>query len=66
MIGIPEMIAETKRELTMRRRVYPRLVGRGTMTAADAERRIAVMQIILDTLEALAPSGETPHGELPL
>jgi hypothetical protein len=37
-----------KRELNMRRRVYPGLVDRGRMTKPEAEREIALMQDIAD------------------
>jgi hypothetical protein len=40
-----------KRELTMRRRVYPRWVTEGRMEAQDAEYEIAGMQAILEDYE---------------
>lgn len=42
----PEKHAAALRELRQRRRVYPRLVGRGRMTQADADRQIAIMEEI--------------------
>ena len=37
---------EAKREVAMRRRVYPRWVQDGRMKQADADRKIAVMEAI--------------------
>ena len=39
--------AALQRELKMRRRVYPKWVRDCRMTAADADREIAVMEAIL-------------------
>lgn len=43
-----DKFAEAKRELAMRRRVYPNLVGRGKLSQADADRRIALMEAIME------------------
>ena len=40
-----------KRELAMRRRVYPRRVKSGRMTQALADRQIAIMESILQDYE---------------
>jgi hypothetical protein len=37
---------EVLRELAMRRRLYPRWIEKGTMTAKDAARQIAIMEAI--------------------
>lgn len=37
-----------RRELDMRRRVYPRRVSEGKMKQADADREIEVMEALLD------------------
>ncbi len=37
---------EAKREVAMRRRVYPRWVQDGRMKQADADRKIAIMEAI--------------------
>lgn len=49
-IPIEEQIAEVEREIAMRRRVYPGWVRAGRMDADTADRRIAAMQAVLDTL----------------
>lgn len=36
-----------EREIKMRRRLYPRWVEKGTMTQAQADKEIAVMEAIL-------------------
>ena len=41
-----EKLAELKREIAFRRRVYGRMVESGAMKEADAEFRIAVMEAI--------------------
>jgi hypothetical protein len=42
-----EKYACAKRELAMRRSVYPNWVSRGKMRAAEAEREIRVMEAIV-------------------
>jgi len=51
-----EMIAEVKREIEFRRRVYPRQVATGRMSQRNAERHIEVMTAVLALLE------ESRHG----
>lgn len=53
MITIDEQIAEVKRELAMRARVYPRLVEAKKLKWEDGDRRIALLGAVLDTLEQL-------------
>jgi hypothetical protein len=44
------------REVKMRARAYPRWVGQGRMTQAQADREIAIMQAVLaDYTDAPAP-----------
>lgn len=50
---VADVVAELRRELAMRQRVYPRWVASGKLTAKDMDRRIALLE------EAIAP-------ELPL
>ena len=54
-ITITAQLAAAKRELAMRRRVYPRWIAQQRMSEATAHHEIACMQAIVDTLEALAP-----------
>ena len=50
-VSLPDQIAEVKRELAMRRRVYVREIERDRMTAEEAERRTLTMAAVLRTLE---------------
>ena len=49
-IGLPEQIAAVEREIALRRRVYPRRVADRKMTQALADKQIAAMSAVLDTL----------------
>ena len=57
MTPLKDQIAEIKRELHFRARVYPGLVSRGKMTQPDADKHTQRMQDVLATLENLQ-SGE--------
>jgi polyhydroxyalkanoate synthesis regulator phasin len=57
-MSIERQIAEVKRELAMRRRVYPRFVETGRMTQQQAERFMADMEEVLQTLQLV--QGEMP------
>ena len=46
-----DWIAELERELTMRRRLYPRWVANGKMKQEAADRRIRVMEELLDYMK---------------
>ena len=48
-----EKFACIQRELALRRRVYPRWIGKGHITEAKAKREIAIMQEIADDYEIL-------------
>ena len=50
-----EKLAEIKRELVLRRRVYGRMVETGAMKPADAEYRIEVMEAIARDYQGPAP-----------
>ena len=49
---LDEQIAEVRREIALRARVYPRFVQSGKLTQAKADRSMAVMGAVLKTLEA--------------
>lgn len=51
-ISIDQIIREVRRELNMRKSVYPKWVQAGKLKQIDADHRIAVMQKILDDYEA--------------
>lgn len=46
-----EMIAEVKREIAMRKRVYPLWVADGKLKQDRAARQIKIMEAVLQTLE---------------
>jgi hypothetical protein len=50
-VPIAEQVAEIKREIALRQRVYPRWVGLGKLTQRAADRQIAVMQAVLAKLQ---------------
>jgi hypothetical protein len=50
-VTLAEQIACVERELAMRRRVYPRWVGRGQMKPGAAEEEIRRMEAVLETLK---------------
>jgi len=53
MTGLREQITEVRRELAMRRRVYPRWVAGGRIVQAEADLYMERMQAVLVTLEGL-------------
>ncbi len=58
-----DKIACLRRELAMRRRVYPRQVGRGQMTQAEADREIGLIEAILeDYAPAESEAGQVACG----
>lgn len=54
MITMTEQQKEIEREITMRKKVYPGLVSKGKMKKDEANRRIAVMEAVLQTLQEKA------------
>jgi len=53
-----EQIRCVEREISMRRRVYPRFVTTGKMTAPKADEEIACMEQVLRTLRSLINDGK--------
>ncbi len=49
-----EMAEAARREVGQRKRVYERLVGNGKMSKTFADRQVAIMEQIAETLEGLA------------
>jgi hypothetical protein len=49
-IPLAEQIQAVEREIALRRRVYPRRVADRRMSQALADKQIAVMTAVLDTL----------------
>lgn len=56
-IGIKDQIDCIRRELKMRRKVYPGMVTKGTKTQEDADREIDAMEAVLKTLLACELEG---------
>lgn len=52
-IDINRQIACVRREISMRRRVYPRWVSTGKMTQDEADRQISTMEAVQATLESV-------------
>ena len=57
-IPLDQQIAEVKRELGMRRHVYPRFVQGGRISQTQANERIALLEAVLETLEQLKAERE--------
>jgi hypothetical protein len=54
VIQLPEQLAAIKREIAMRRGVYPKWVASGRMKQAKADHELAAMEAVLETLERLS------------
>jgi hypothetical protein len=54
MITLQEQIAEAKRELALRKNLYPQWVTRGTLDAGTAAYQLDAMEAILRSLMRLA------------
>lgn len=48
--GIRAQLAEVRRELAFRKLIYPRMIARGTKSREDAEKQIAAMEAVAETL----------------
>lgn len=57
-ITFRQMLSEARRETTMRRQVFSRMVERREMLADEADWKIRVMQAIADHLAPLAQAEE--------
>lgn len=53
-VSLADQRACAKREVAMRERVYARRVAAGSMTQTLADRELAAMRAIVETLEKLA------------
>lgn len=56
-IGLDQQLAAVRREIALRRNVYPRWVAGGRMKQEKADAEIATMQAVHDALS------ETPHRD---
>lgn len=52
-IDIDRQIACVRREVSMRRKVYPGWIQRGKMTQEEADRQLSTMEAVQATLEQL-------------
>ena len=52
-ITIEEQIAEVERELKLREHVYPRWVGEKKMRQEKADKCMAAMRAVLETLQSI-------------
>lgn len=52
-IDIDRQIACVRREISMRRKVYPRWTATGKMTQDEADRQISTMEAVQATLESV-------------
>jgi len=52
-IPLADQLAEVRREIGMRRKAYPRWVSLGRMKQEQADRSLAVMEAVRDTLAGL-------------
>lgn len=50
-VSLPDQIKCVRREIGLRKRVYPRWVESGRLTQAKADAEIAAMKAVLATLE---------------
>jgi hypothetical protein len=57
---LQELIAVAKREVRLRRQVYPNRVSTKRMTQQQADREIACMERIAEVLEELADTKKAP------
>lgn len=53
IMTLDDQLAAIKREITMRERVYPRLVANGSLTQAKADHELAAMRAVLRTLTVI-------------
>lgn len=54
-IPLADQIACVRREIAMRRRVYPGWVSSGRMTQEQSDLELTRMQAVLETLQGLMP-----------
>ena len=60
-VSLSDQIAEVKREIEQRKRVYLRMIDNEKMTPAEAEHRTLAMCAVLQTLEKLRGGSPLPH-----
>ncbi len=61
-ITIDEQIAEVKREIAMREKVYPKWIELGSLPKQKADFQILVMEAVLILLEEIAKQKSSQAG----
>jgi hypothetical protein len=51
-----DALAELRRELRMRQRLYPDWIEKGRIKRADATHRVAALELAIELLEPLVPA----------
>lgn len=64
MITLDDQIAEVDRELRQRDWVYPKLIASGKLTTSAAERQLARMRAVRDSLVEAKKAAGNPQGRL--
>lgn len=62
-ITTADKLKELRRELAQRKRVYPRLIEKGSLTREAADRQCAILLAIIEDYERQAKA-EEPQGAL--
>lgn len=57
-IPLQAQLAEVRREIALRERVYPRWVSLGKVTQAGADAKLAAMRAVAETLAAIIKERE--------
>ena len=58
MVTIEDQIKAVEREIGMRRRVYPNWVASKRMSQEKADKEIAAMEAVLETLKEVQKQGQ--------
>jgi hypothetical protein len=56
-VSTHEMVQEVERELRLRIRIYPKHIARGVLSQPTAERRIEIMEAVLDWVRERPTNG---------
>lgn len=56
MIGYEEQLSCVERELRLRKKLYPRKILDGRLTAFEADRELKRMEAVVETIRGLAQS----------
>jgi hypothetical protein len=57
VVSLDQQLACVRREIALRRNVYPKQVSRGRMRQSEADLEVAAMEAVLETLIALKNRG---------